>query len=273
MSEEGKFQVEDLGAVWHVVGDTSITAYQELDYLDRTNNKTGIKYAVGPRPLGGTGIAYVRYPKDMFLSADAIRGDPNVHRMLTRCNVCSAMDQLAHMRGGEPSSELLSSSPVPREAVRVNSPDGDRISFGDAAGGNFLPKAVPFILGTLGSLVLRPSGQALLNTSLSVISDLLSGSFTDPGMKKAWQKAADGFITGDMLTPEFADKMRDDFAVLSESLYRDGDTATALKRAMIKGREEILAPRKQVSLQKQQTTTYSVSIGPHDPLTQNSMIG
>jgi hypothetical protein len=268
---------------------------QEYNYMDRNNQQTGVKYAIGPVPSGGTKIAYVRYPKGMYRSAEDIRSDPNVPIMLERCNVCSFMDQEQARTGVHPlrritpvqssvsSSARPADSDAPADIPAVQAPGQvpmqepgqaidlamHRFSAGQFVSPSTLPKYSKFALDLLKNSATKPLGNAAVSMALSFLADMYSGAVQDPGLKHMYQCLSDELIDPAMCTAEFGESVQENLAEFAEAIYKDGDVPTALKRSMFRSKDEILAPlrnrsKKGISanLTRTQTTNYNLSVGP-----------
>lgn len=234
--------VGDNGTCWRAFGSKNVTSPQEYDYQDRNGRPTGVRYGMGfDKTAGGTKIAWVDYPKDMY-ALEEVTNDDDTVRILTRCNVCSAMDQAASRSGSLPYEKSLpspvasiDSSPLPQSPHRSSG----RVSLGDVASAS-LPKYLTVGINIGKAFGLRPAGDAVVSLGLSILADLASGFTADPRYKDALQKFSDDMVDG--LTPEMVERIKEDAVNIAEAAYQDGEAVLSskfIKRSMFKTRKDL----------------------------------
>lgn len=212
--------VGDVGDCWRAFSGVTVSSPQILDYRARDNRTTGIKYALGVDDVSGrTRIAWVDYPKSMYTLEEIMDDDEVVH-ILTHCNVCNAVDQLANS-----SSALMSSSgPVVETRSRQHQP---RVSLGDAIPSQNLPKYLTTGVKLGKSLMLRPVGNAAFSFALSLLADVASGFVSDPKYRTALQSFSDDLV--DDLSPELLSAVKSDALRISEAIAQDSDSLMSRK--------------------------------------------
>lgn len=230
---------------WRVIGTKTVTAFRVLDFLDRNSKPNGVQYAIGPDPVSGsTKIAWIQYPKKVF-SRDEIATMPEIDKILQRCNVCSAADQLAAAAGtslitGQPSQAI---QPFQEEPPK-------RLSIGDALGGSdVMPKWAAFVLNMGSKQVFSPLGQTMFFLGLSFLADMASGMAVDEGYKRALQCMSDGMVnnigTNGQCDTQYMSQVNRDVAKLVEAWQKDGDLIKASKVGLLKTPQEIMMSAQQ----------------------------
>lgn len=214
--------VGDNGEYWRAFGSSNVTSPQIYDYMSRDDRPTGVKYGMGfDKTVGGTRIAFVDYPKTMYTLEEVCDGEDTLS-ILTRCNVCSAMDQAAKRSAGVRPYE----QPIQHEQPAQIS---ERISAGNMVAAS-LPKYMSFAIKAAKSLALRPAGDAAVSIGLSFLSDLAAGIIKDPEYKRALFAFSDEMI--DSLDPNIIERVKNDAIEIAEAAYKDGD-ALLSKRMVI----------------------------------------
>jgi hypothetical protein len=228
--------VLDNGDYWRVIGSGNVTTPQILDYRDRNEQPTGVKYGIGvDRLTGKTRISHVDYPKDMY-PIDWVTNSEEPPKIVMRCNVCYAMDQAAKARGSHP---LEPSSPQENSLVPVE--QSRRLSVGDV-GSVVLPKYFSFLAQLGKNFALKPGGDLAISFGVSLLADILSGVSTDPGYKRALQSISDGAIDsigGGNPDQEFFNQVKEDGLAIFEAWHKDGDAVAALQKGLFKSRDDL----------------------------------
>ncbi len=171
--------------------------------------------------------------------------NPEVPKLLTRCNVCSAMDQIASQRGISP---ISSSSHVPQsvpQSVPQFAPQStpqvmphNRLSAGDLV----LPKYIPFVATLAKKVFLRPGADAALSVIGSFLADAASGAFSDPQYKSALRALSDSLVDDIPLDdPNYVAGVKEDFLSIVEAYRKDGDIIEAMKKNVFRRPEDMFS--------------------------------
>ena len=239
-------QVQETGTSWRAIGSNTVQVSQVLDYVDRNGNKTGVKYAIGPDvSTGHTAIAYVDYPKDVWSKED-VETSPEIPIILQRCNVCSAMDQLAQSRQPSAAMQQPLATAQPNFGVAVpnmasaemgtaNVPASASVSVGQVV----QPKYIPFLYNISKKMVLSDVGDAVVSVGASLLADVMSGWASDPGQRDAWKCMSDGFMDGVQCSDATMTKCRQDMLKMIEAYQQDGDLVAAAKKGLFKSLDQI----------------------------------
>jgi hypothetical protein len=215
--------IEDHGEVWRAIGSDNVTSPQVFDYMSRDDRPTGVKYGLGlDHVAGNTRIAWVEYPKSLYTLEEVSDGD-EVPSILTRCNVCNVLNQM---------SDRSMKAPVSVASVHrdLSPAPSDRMSLGSVVSTAKLPPYVGLGVKLLKSFYLRPTGDVAVSFGLSLLSDMLSGVFTDPSYKRALQAFSDDMI--DNLDADIIDRVKQDALNIAEAAYKDGDALLSKKTIM-----------------------------------------
>jgi hypothetical protein len=210
-------------------------------------------------------IAWVDYPKSIFNKGDIVNPSGEIEQavkdQINYCNVCNGINKF---------KETFNEGPAPAEAMTpseeiANKPVENNLLPSPLSivspGANF-PKYVPFIANTCTGLFCNKLGKVGINTILSILADVASGSAADPGNKMAWRQLSDGLIDSIGLErPEDISALKSEIAELFDSYTKDGDLVAAIKSGIFKSANELLDNGVEVEVGKKKTTETKMIAG------------
>jgi len=217
-------------------GPNDVPSATPVPYYDKDGNDTGIQYAIGnDRRLGETKIAWVDYPVPPFTLED-IQNSPHVAGFFKRCNSCAAAEVVK--------KELARQGSVPVQhhmapQMMSSPPPVRRVSLGDIG----LPMYIPVVLDLLKSIWLSRLGDLGASTVISAVSDVLSGTLSDPAQQQALRNFSDQQMEGvasKIVDERYIDEIKSDFGRLVDAYRKDGDILDAILHSAVKPVDTVL---------------------------------
>lgn len=222
---------------WRIDVNPQIQDFEQFDFPG------GAYAAIGMDPATQSyKISYLLYPTSIW-SREELENNEQIKKLMTKCNVCSVLNQIKDSTGGVSSSvkQVLPSAQPAKPNYTPTQPEYQwtpelaaqpqtvRPSAGDVVQPKYLP-----VIANLGKTVFCTTlGGMAISTLMSLLTDLMAGWATDEGHRKAFQEMSDEFIAGANICPADAEKLRDDIKRLYDAYKKDG-VVPALKVGMIK---------------------------------------